>query len=182
MTTTTTTLARRRAPVTPVPARADDRAPPERWQHGQAEAAPVAPRMPTTVASGVQSLRDAKVIDNSEVAAANRFRDDYIRGIEGVREPTLAMRSGSADAHDVAIARAMAVGRHREIAGWLGSRMTGWLVAFLVEDLTFVAMAERYWPGEAGRKEMRGSMMTMLVLLSHLYAALDRRRKRRPSE
>jgi hypothetical protein len=160
-------------------------APPQRWRHGQEEAAPVAPRMPTSVASGVQNLRETKaaidpfgeqqyLINDAEVEAARRFYEDYVHGIEGVREPSLAQRSGSADAHDVAIARAMAVGRHRDIAELLGTRMTGWLIAFLVEDLTFVAMAERYWPGEEGRKQMKGAMATMLLLLSRLYAALDR--------
>ena len=180
--------ARRRAGLPLVSARANDSAPEERWQHGQDKAAPVAPRMPSTVASGVQALRNGNAIDDAEVEAARRFVDDYLRGIEGVREakpnsnPDIPQRIGRIDAHDIAIARAMAAGRHRDIAELLGQRMTGWLVAFLIEELTFTALADRYWPGDEGRKEMRGAMATMLLLLSRLYMALDRRKKRRPSE
>jgi hypothetical protein len=66
-----------------------------------------------------------------------------------VREPSLALRSGSVDAHDAAIGRAAAAfTRHREIADVIGPSMTAWLVSFLVLDLSFVAMSDRYWPGE----------------------------------
>lgn len=175
-----------------VPARADDGAPAERWQHGAELEPALAPRMPGRVADHVLALRATFVpavggeapeplIGNREVEAAERFRRDYIRGVEGVREvppynPDKPLRSGSADAHDVQIARAMAVGRHRAIAELLGSRMTAWLIAFLVEDLSYVAMADRYWPTRDGRKQMQGAMVTMLRLLSRLYAALDRQR------
>jgi hypothetical protein len=131
--------------------------------------------MPSCVASGVWLLRhaDPPAIGDAEVVAADRFRVDYIRGVEGVREPSLAQRSGSADHHDIQIMRADAVTRHREISEVIGPRMTAWLVDFLVADLSFSAMGARYWPGDAGRKAMRGSMATMLLLLSRLYAAGD---------
>lgn len=119
------------------------------------------------------------LIGEAEVVAAGRFYVDYVRGVEGVREPSLELRSGSADVHAVAFARTKAVARHREIAETLGPAMTAWLVSFIVSDLSFVAMADRYWPGDQGRKEIKGGMVTLLVLLSRLYAALDRRRKRR---
>lgn len=182
-------IARPRHGLEAVPAGADARAPKLRWQHGQSCEDPTAPRMPSSVARGVQALRDTVLdegppksflIDDAEVEAARRFYEDYVRGVEGVREPSLVLRSGSADAHDVAIARAMAVGRHREIAELLGTRMTAWLIAFVVEELTFVALADRYWPSSTGRREMRGAMATMLLLLSRLYAGLDRRRKKDP--
>lgn len=154
-----------------------DTAPSRRWSHGQDLAPAVGPRMPTSVASGVLALRRLDCIGDSEVEAARRFGEDYIRGVLGVREPSLALRSGSADAHDVAIGRAAAVTRHRAIADVIGPAMTSWLVSFVVMDLSFVAMSDRYWPGERGRKEMRGGMRTLLVLLSRLYAAGDRRRR-----
>jgi hypothetical protein len=152
-------------------------APDARWTHGQEMSDARGPRMPTCVASGVQALRDAGAIGDPEVRAAKRWYEDYVLGVHGVREPSLVQRSGSADAHDVAIARAAAVGRHRDIAELLGPRITAWLVAFVVDDLSLVAMSARYWPGDAGRKEMKGAMCVLLLLLSRLYAALDRRRK-----
>ena len=135
--------------------------------------------MPTSVASGVQLLRHAGCIGDAELDSAERFSRDYLLGVEGVRQPSGAMRSGSADAHDVALARAVSITRHRAIAEVLGPRMTQWLVSFLVLDFTFVAMSDAYWPGQRGREEMRGGMVTLLVLLSRLYAALDRKRPRR---
>lgn len=169
-------LARKRPGLEAVPARAGDRAPPERWQHGQDREDPIAPRMPTNVMHGVDMLVRAEVIDYAEQVAASRFAEDYLFGVEGVRDPSLG--GGHGDAHEVAMAKAMALGRHREIAETIGPRMTEWLVSFIVLDLSFVAMADRYWPGETGRKEMRGAMATMLLLLSRLYVGLDRRRKR----
>jgi hypothetical protein len=74
------------------------------------------------------------LIGDAEVEAATRFYEDYVYGIEGVRQPSLFLRSGAADARDVAIARALATGRHRDIAELLGPRITGWLVAFVVDD------------------------------------------------
>ncbi len=164
-----------------MPIRTDDAAPPERWKHGQDLAPPVALRMPSTVRKGVDALRyaDPPAIGDAEVAAAARFVRDYLLGIEGVREASGAVRSGSADAHDVAIARAIAFGRHREIADVVGPKITAYWIDFLVNDLSFVAMSDRHWPGEQGRKEMRGAMAKFLELLSHLYAGLDRKRKRR---
>lgn len=175
------TVRPRAARVDAVPVRTDDGAPPERWQHGQVKDPPIAKRMPSGVMHGVQMLlhADPPLIGEAEERAANRFCEDYLVGILGARIPSTALRSGSADAHDVAIARAVALTRHNEMAETLGRRITGWLVDFVVNDFSFVAMSDKYWPGEQGRKEMRGAMVTLLTLLSHLYAALDRRRKKR---
>jgi hypothetical protein len=159
-----------------VPIRADDGATSWRWQHGQDKADPVGPRMPSTVARGVELLRRIGAIGNAEETAAERFVTDYLLGPEGVRVPSGAERSGSADAHDVAIARAMAMGRHRMIAERCGVEVTAWLVNFLVNELSFTAMADLYWPTEEGRKQMQGAMMFTLKYLSMRYAELDQGR------
>jgi len=137
--------------------------------------------MPGNVMHGVETLLHSKppAISYAEQTAATRFATDYLCGVEGVRQESTALRSGSADAHDVAIGRAMALGRYRDIADRLGPEVTRWLVSFTVFDLSFVAMGDRYWPGETGRKEMRGAMATVLRLLSLRYAQLDGRRKPR---
>ena len=155
-------------------------APGERWQHGQDEFPAIHPRMPTSVASGVALLARSKAIGDSEVIAADRFNRDYIYGIEGVRDPLGAGgRSGASDAHNGQFARAAAVGRYREIADTIGPLMTSWLVSFVVFDLSFCAMQAQFMPGPlAGRTEMRGRMTTVLILLSRLYAAIDRRRRK----
>jgi hypothetical protein len=130
--------------------------------------------MPTSVASGVQTLRRAKCIDDAEVTAAERFSKDWLFAIEGVRDPLQSPGGGAGNPHDVQIARAAAMTCHRVIADAIGAAMTERLVKFVVLDFTFVAMAALFTPGRAnGRIEMRGSMATLLVLLSRQYAALD---------
>jgi hypothetical protein len=157
-------------------------APPQRWQHGQDLEAGVAPRMPTSVASSVQLLRRANAIGDAEVEAARRFWRDYVFGVEGVRDPQEGGRpSGVSDAHNAQVARAEAIGRHREITEVIGAKMTAWLISLVVLDLSFAAMQREYMPGPlAGRTEMRGRMTAVLQLLSRLYAAIDRRRRVTP--
>jgi hypothetical protein len=152
-------------------------APPERWQHGQDVVGRGAAKRPTSVASGVQALRKAKCIGDAEVTAAERFHRDYVFGVEGVRDPLRGGLAGAGDLHDVMLARAAAITAHREIADVIGPKLTAWLVALIVSDLSFVAMQTRFMPGPlAGRIEMKGRMTTVLLLLSRLYAAIDRRR------
>ena len=176
-------IARPRLPIRKfikVPAtafRADDKAPAQRWQHGQAYEAPAAPRMPSRIMRGVDALRFAipPLITDAHVRAAERFANDYLLGIEGVR---LSGGSSSCDAHDIAWARAKAVTAHNEVVDWITGKLAGYLISFLVEDLSFVAMSDRYWPGEQGRKEMRGGMVIMLEVLALTYAKIDRQRRR----
>lgn len=157
-------------------------APAARWRHGQELEKPPAPRMPSRVASGLWALAATQAISNSEIVAAERFRVDYVVGIEGLREPSLAQRSGSADCHDVQILRTEALTNHREIADAIGPRMTAWLVDFVVLDLSLRAMAEVHAPGPlCGRMKMGARMTVVLILLSRLYAAVDRR-KRTPGD
>jgi hypothetical protein len=123
--------------------------------------------VPARVSSGLEALRRANCIGNAEEAAASRFTADYLVGIEGVRLRVAAVRSGRADAHDVALARVAAVSRHRQVAEALGPVLCGWLVSFLVFDLSFVAMASL---ALVDRREMKGAMLTML---SRVYEQLD---------
>jgi hypothetical protein len=162
-------------------------APAERWQHGQDLRLPSVRRTPTTVASGVQALRHARAIDDSEVTAAGRFFADYIFGVEGVRDPAgFVLARGAVDAfgtsatlHGVQLARAAAITRHRAIANAIGPMMTVWLVDFVVLELSFVAMQKLHMPGSLnGRLDMRGRLTAILLLLSRLYAAIDGRGKR----
>jgi len=156
-----------------------DTAPPERWTHGQAHEDSTGARTPTKVASGVWTLRRANSIGDAELMAAERFRRDYVFGVEGVRDP-LVGRCGAHDPHDAQIARSEAITRHREIADVIGRRMTSWLVALVVQDLTFVAMQALFMSGPAGGYiEMKGRMTTILILLSRMYAAIDKRARRR---
>ncbi len=155
-----------------------ERAPERRWTHGQDMAPAIHPRMPTHVASGVLALYDAQEIDDSAMTAATRFYVDYVLGAEGVRDP-LAGTGGRGDAHTAQLARVDASTRLREITEIIGTGMSRWLVAFVVDDLTCTAMADRYLPGvAAGRDRMRGRMTVLLTMLPGIYAAIDRWRKR----
>lgn len=164
-----TATARKRRARPPIAALRDT-APPQRWQHGQEVEPSTAPHIPARVSSGLEALRRANAVGNAEEQAAVRFTADYLVGIEGVRLRVAAVRSGRADAHDVALARVAAVSRHRQVADALGPVLTGWLVSFLVYDMSFVAMAAL---ALVDRREMKGSMVTLLTMLSRVYEQLD---------
>jgi hypothetical protein len=51
-------------------------------------------RVPHQIASGVQSLYEARSIGDAELTSAGRFYRDYVHGIEGMRE-TKRMGSNS---------------------------------------------------------------------------------------
>jgi len=157
-----------------------ERAPAQRWTHGQDEYRPPHPRMPTSVNSGVACLRKAGLIGDAEVTAAERWLRDYVCGVLGGRDPE-ADRAGpapAADLHARELARSAAVTRCGEIAEVLGPAMERWLIAFLARDLSFSAMADAFLPGRAaGRIEMTGRMTVLLMCLAGLYASIDRRRR-----
>jgi hypothetical protein len=146
----------------------------ERWQHGQELQPAIAPRFPDRIASGVSTLRKSDLIGDADVTSAERWIRDYVCGIEGVRDSAYFCASKS-DAHDALLARSKAVTRHREISCIIGDARTRWANAFLVEDLSFSAMAERFLPGRtSGRTEMIGHLATLLSVMTGLYAAIDR--------
>jgi hypothetical protein len=61
----------------------------------------------------------------------------------------------------------------------LGEGMTIRLVAFLVDELSLTAMAERFMPGKSGgNKRMATQMATLLTMLAGLYASIDRKGRR----
>lgn len=169
-----TTHKRLRVPATP---REFLVAPPERWQHGQDESKLVMRRMATRVCSGVDLLRRSGEIADAEEIAAERFYVDYVSGCLGVRETESIGDSGSADFHTAMLAQCAAVTRHRVIAEMIGDGMTMWLVSFIVDDLSFSAMAARYMPGRSdGRRDIRARLTTLVSLLPGLYASIDRKR------
>jgi len=173
---------RRRRVAVPVPVVIAARpvlAPGERWQHGQERAAATRLLVPELVANGVWALREGDDIGDPEVVAAERFRADYTFGVEGVRDP-IAGRCGGHDPHDAQIARSEAITRYREITDAIGPRLSAWLVSLVVMDWSFAAMQRAYMPGPLGaRIEMRGRCTTVLILLSRMYAAIDKRAQRK---
>ena len=104
----------------------------QRWQHGQASTRK-APRRPGcrrgSCVGGADALRFAipPLITDAHVRAAERFANDYLLGIEGVR---LSGGSSSCDAHDIAWADAKAVTAHNEVVDWINPG-ANWLRASL---------------------------------------------------
>jgi len=153
-------------------------APAERWQHGQDATTHDDLRTAERVSSGVTRLRAAGDIGDAEVIAAHRWWQDYAEGVEGARDPERSGSGGASDQHVTMLVRAQAIGRHRAVTEILGDGMTVRLVAFLVDELSFAALADRFMPGRAdGRKRMATQMATLLTMLAGLYASIDRRRK-----
>jgi hypothetical protein len=151
-------------------------APAFRWNHGQERAPDVVTRGPHSVANGVQLLFDAHRIGASAVSSADRFRLDYLLGIEGVRDSDrVSGRCDPAALHVIQLARCHAVAAHRAIADVLGAAPTAWLVAFVVSDLSMSAMGRRFaGGGSEGRARMGGCIEGLLLALPGLYAANDR--------
>ena len=152
-------------------------APKERWQHGQELSPEPMQRAPHQVASGVQALYDANSIGDAARSAAARFHNDYVLGVLGVRDR--GGDGGAFDPHVVQLARVRAVGAHRAIAGMLGADLTTYLLAFVVEDLSFSAMNRRFGGGAAApdhRKEFSVTVRVLLCVLPGIYSAIDRKR------
>jgi hypothetical protein len=156
-----------------------DTAPIQRCQHGQELAPAPMTRAPHQVANGVKALYDAQSIGDAALSAVARFHDDYVLGVLGVRD-TERMRgsTGAADPHVVQLARCKAVGAHRAIAEVIGPDLTIFLVAFVVEDLSFSAMDRRFARGAAsssGRQDMATTIRVLLAVMPGIYVAIDRK-------
>ena len=158
-------------------------APIERFQHGQDLAPEVMDRAPHRIASGVQTLFDAKSIRTSELISCDRFRDDYLLR-EGVRdsEPIPGARSGIEARHVMQLARIKAGMAHAVIANALGPEFTHLLMSFIVGDLSCAAMDRRYRMDTSdGPKRMAGRMEVLLIMLTRVYLGIDRKRAASPA-
>jgi len=158
-----------------------DAAPEERWRHGQDLEPPPMTRAAGQVANGVRRFYEAERIGNAALEAAHRFYRNYVEGVIGARDEP---GRGSGDVHDAQLARVRAVAAHRAIAAVLGPDLTGFLVGFIVDDLSFAAMDRRFGSSGVatsdGGKEFRTTMLVLLCILPNLYRVADNRQRATP--
>jgi hypothetical protein len=156
-----------------------DCAEPERWQHGSVKPM-LAPGVRTQrIANGVETLREAGQIGDPEVVAADRWYANYALGVLGGRDPERTGGGGSSDCHTGMLARARAVEMHNAVQASIGATFTQWLDKLLVQRWSFTAMAEHFTPGmsrQSASTTMAARCAMLLMVLSEVYAAIDKRR------
>ncbi|TLU72692.1 hypothetical protein [Lichenicoccus roseus] len=133
------------------------------------------------LAEPMLALQRAGDIQDSHVAAAERWYRDYVFGVEGARDPE-ARRTGNApDVHAAMLSRVAACTRHRNVQaalGWCGEIR---LRLLLVEELSFSNIAERLMPTDVnGRKKIAAQVVFLLEQLAEHYDNLDQVRCRGP--
>ena len=143
-----------------------------------------------TVFEGVQrlsgpllALHRAGDIDDSHVAAANRWYRDYVLGVEGARDPDSAKSGKAGDIHSAMLSRVAACERYRGVREGLGFCAEVRLRLLLVDEFSFSAMAEKLMPRDVnGRKKVAAQMVFLLEQLAEHYDVLDRQqRPQRPA-
>ncbi len=145
------------------------RAPAERWRHGSDfEGLAYQQR----IADGGAALFRNGKIGGAEVAAADRWYQDYALGVEGVFDAP-GRGAGGGDAHTAMFARAAAKLAWRgacEAVGAYGSTM---LRLLIVEGKTLAAVGR-----EAGihNSEATGAVVAAIRRLTEHYAAVDQGR------
>ena len=129
------------------------------------------------VCGPISSLRRSGDIDDSHVAAANRWYRDYVLGVEGARDPDAVKSGKAADVHAGMLSRVAACTRHRGIRDALGLCAEVRLRLLLVDELSFSAAAQRLMPKDVnGRKKMAAQMVFLLEQLAEHYQNLDEQR------
>lgn len=150
----------------------DSRATPERMQKGN----------DFHILGGVQrlcgplaALHRSGDIDNSQVAAADRWYRDYVLGVEGARDPDSARSGKARDFHAGMLSRVAACARYRNVREALGFCTEVRLRLLLVDELSFSAIAEKLMPNDVnGRKKVAAQMVFLLEQLTEHYDALDK--------
>ena len=120
------------------------------------------------------ALHRAGDIENSHVAAADRWYRDYVLGVEGARDPDTARSGKARDFHAGMLARVAACTRYRAVRKALGFCTEVRLRLLLVDELSFSAIAEKLMPRDInGRKKVAAQMAFVLEQLAEHYDAHD---------
>lgn len=124
------------------------------------------------------ALHRAGDIEDSHVAAADRWYRDYVLGVEGARDPD-ATRSGKArDFHAGMLSRVAACTRYRIVREAFGFCTEVRLRLMLVDELSFSAMAAKLIPNDVnGRKKIAAQMVFLLEQLAEHYDVADKQRR-----
>ena len=131
------------------------------------------------LAGPMLALQRAGDIQDSHVAAAERWYRDYVLGVEGARDPEAGHTGNAPDVHAAMLSRVAACTRHRNVQsalGWCGEIR---LRLLLVDELSFSNIATKLMPKNVnGRKKIAAQMVFLLEQLVELYDQIDQARNR----
>ena len=122
----------------------------------------------------LSALHRSGEIDDSHVAAADRWYRDYVLGVVGARDPDSARSGKVGDYHAGMLSRVAACTRYRAVRDALGFCTEVRLRLLLIDELSFSAIAEKLMPKDVnGRKKVAAQMVFLLEQLAEHYDALD---------
>ena len=132
------------------------------------------------VQGALGALRRAGDIDDSHVAAAERWYRDWVMGVEGAADPSVRRSGKAPDVHAAMLARVAACGRCKDVRRSLGSAAEVRLRLIVLEELSFSEVGRRLMPGDLnGRKEVAAQTAFLLELLAEHYHVRDGEARRR---
>lgn len=126
------------------------------------------------VVGGLATLERSGELNQAQSASAERWYRDYVMGVIGARDPDQRSSGKAPDIHASMLARTAAVTRCRAVREGLGMCGELRLKLFLVDELTFSAIAARLLPSDGnGRKKIAAQLSFLLEQLTELYGRLD---------
>lgn len=128
------------------------------------------------IVGAVSVLLRAEEIDQAQAGAAERWYRDYVMGVIGARDPEQRGSGKAPDVHASMLSRTAAIARCRVVREGLGSCGEERLKLFLIDELTFSAIAGRLFPGDGnGRKKIAAQIVFILQQLAEIYHLIDKR-------
>lgn len=126
------------------------------------------------------ALRRSGDIDDSHVAAAERWYRDWVMGVEGAADPGVARTGKAPDIHAAMLSRVAASGRCTDVRRHLGSSAERRLRMVVLEELSFSEVGRRLMPGDPNaRKKVAAQTAFLLELLAEHYEVRDSARRER---
>ncbi len=134
------------------------------------------------VQGALAALRRAGDIDDSHVAAAERWYRDWVMGVEGATDPSVRRSGKAADVHAAMLTRVAACARCRDVRRSLGQAAELRLRLIVLDELSFSEVGRRLMPGDLnGRKKVAAQTAFLLELLAEHYHVRDGDARRRVS-
>ncbi len=128
----------------------------------------------TRTASALSALRRSNDIDDTHMAAADRWHRDWVMGVVGACDPSIQRSGQAADPHARMLARIAASSRCTAVRAYLGTQAEQRLRMILVEELSFSEIGRRLLPGDVnGRKKIAAQTILLLEMLAEHYENRD---------
>ena len=134
----------------------------------------------TRTASALSTLRRSNDIDDTHIAAADRWYRDWVMGVVGACDPSIQRSGQAADPHSRMLARIAASSRCTAVREYLGMQAERRLRMILVEELSFSEIGRRLLPRDVNsRKKIAAQTILLLEMLAEHYQNRDQCRRAR---